>query len=391
MKVLTIIGTRPEAVKMAPVLLALRQRPGIVSPICATGQHGPLFGRALLFFGLAADYDLKLMAEGQTINTLLARAIAGIDAVLTAQSPDLVMVQGDTISALAGALAAANRGIRVAHVEAGLRTYDPAHPWPEENNRRTIDVAADLLFAPTRGAAANLRQERAPGQIFVTGNSGVDALEAILQRLASDAALRLRADAELPVTATDRPIILLTAHRRESLNGGLADICDAAATLAASGLAAVVMPVHPNPMVKNVARATLAGRRHVHLLPPFSLPAMIRMMQRADLILTDSGGIQEEAPTLGKSVLILREATERPEAVEAGIAQLVGTDRERIVAEAKLALAQVSVPAHREILPNPFGDGRAAQRIVAGLLGEQVEPFGEASASEGPVPIRRAG
>jgi UDP-N-acetylglucosamine 2-epimerase (non-hydrolysing) len=392
MKLLTIIGTRPEAVKMAPVLRELRGRPATTSLLCATGQHRALCDEPLAFFGLRADFHLHLMEQGQSLNQLMARALAELDDLLTAERPDRVIVHGDTTTALTAALAAFNRRIPVAHVEAGLRTYDPAQPWPEENNRRAIDLIADQLFAPTVRAARNLAEEKAGGTVTVTGNSGVDALHRVMERLAGDPALRRSSDSQLPETSGGRPLILATFHRRENMGAGVRGICAALLEIAGRGIADVALPVHPNPAVSEAVRTQLGGRPGIHLLPPLSQPAMVRMMQRCDLILTDSGGLQEEAPTLGRHVLVLREVTERPEAVNAGLAQLTGTCPARIVAGAEAALARIAATPVRQVVPNPYGDGRAASRIVAGLLGEEAEPFDIAPAAlPTPAPLRLAG
>lgn len=391
MKLLTIIGTRPEAVKMAPVLRVLRARRDVTSLLCATGQHRGLCDEPLGFFGLGADFRLNLLEAGQSLNQLMARAIAGVDNLLASERPDRVVVHGDTGTALAAAQAAFNRQIPVSHVEAGLRTYNPAHPWPEETNRRSIDLIADQLFAPTARAARNLTEERVGGLVTVTGNSGIDALHLVIDRLAVDADLRRRSDAELPAYADDRPLVLATVHRRENIGEGVESICAALAAIAAKRLADIVVPVHPNPDIRAAVEARLGRRPGIQLLPPLSQPAMVRLMQRADLILTDSGGVQEEAPTFGKHVLVLREVTERPEAVNAGLAALIGTCPDRIVAEVEAALARIAATPVRPVVANPYGDGRASERIVAGLLGERVEPFETTHSASPAAPLRLAG
>lgn len=392
MKLLTIIGTRPEAIKMAPVLMALAARRGVASRICATGQHRDLFDEPLRFFGLAADLNLGLMRPGQLHGALMARAMREIDAVLATERPDRVIVHGDTSTALAGARAASARGIPVSHIEAGLRTYRSDQPWPEENNRHEIDHLADQLFAPTALAARNLAEERLAGTVTVTGNSGIDALHFVLDRLAADELLRARCDAELPERAGEGPLILATVHRREAIGDRLDGICTALASIAFRGIARIVLPVHPNPAFRSRFEDWLGPIPGIHLVKPLSLPAMVRMMQRADLILTDSGGVQEEAPSLGKPVLVLRDVTERPEAVSAGLAVLAGTTPERIIAETQAALERIAAmraPAW-PVAQNPYGDGRAAMRIVAGLLGERVVPFESGLAAPSGAPLRLA-
>ncbi|HEX8655566.1 MAG TPA: UDP-N-acetylglucosamine 2-epimerase (non-hydrolyzing) [Allosphingosinicella sp.] len=378
MKLLAVIGTRPEAVKMAPLLLALRAEPAVDLRLCLSGQHRELIDPVLQLFGLEADVDLALMTSGQSLNTLTGRALERLDVVLQDIGPDRVLVHGDTTTALAAALAAFHRGIPVAHVEAGLRTYDPARPFPEEMNRRAVDLIADLLFAPTARARRNLEAERVSGTVFVTGNSGIDALELTLRRLEADETLRAAAEAELPELGKGRRLLLVTGHRRESFGEGLRGVCAALVEIAQRGDVEIVYPVHLNPQVKGPVEAALGGADNIRLLPPLGYPAMVRLMQRADLILTDSGGIQEEAPTLGKPVLVTRAATERPEAVEAGMARLVGTDAGAIVAAAAEVLDAGAASAGFRNGPNPYGDGKAGERIAAALLGRPSEEFGAA-------------
>jgi UDP-N-acetylglucosamine 2-epimerase (non-hydrolysing) len=384
MNVLTIIGTRPEAVKMAPVLLALAARPEVRSLIASTGQHPDLLDGPLRFFGLAADKDLRLMRAGEAPRALVARTTEALKPLIQAARPDRVIVQGDTASALAGARAAALAGVKVSHVEAGLRTYGHL-PWPEEAFRTEIDGIADQLFAPTLRAARNLADERVSGSVHITGNSGIDALRLVVERLASDGTLRATCDAVLPRSPSGLPLILATLHRRESKGPGAAELSAALLDLADAGLAEVAVPLHPNGALAP-ARAALDSHRHISLLPPLDLATMVRLMQRADLILTDSGGIQEEAPTLGTPVLVLREVTARPEAVEQGLATLVGLCRHRILAAAQAILGhrRLKTPAH------PYGDGQAAGRIVATLLGEPFVAFGEAGRAPSASPLQSA-
>lgn len=389
MKLLTVIGTRPEAIKMAPILRALETCEHVSSRLCVTGQHRGLIDQALNFFDLKPDLDLRLMAPKQSLNGFFARAMTALGRILEEEKPDRIVVQGDTVSALAGALAAFQRRIPVSHVEAGLRTFDTANPWPEEGYRQTIDAIADQLFAPTPTAAANLRCS--PGKsVIVTGNSGVDALHAVLRRLSNDRKLCRDADSAIPALPSDRPLLLATIHRRESFGEPLQNICAALARIAA-GPAHVVLPVHPNPEVVGTVRSVLGNRAGLTLVEPLALPAMIRLMQRAHLILTDSGGVQEEAATLGKPALVLRTVTDRPESIAAGLARLVGTDTDPIIMETEAELERLRMRPLHAVAANPFGDGRAAERIVASLLGREVEPF-EAHADHAPtVPIRLVG
>lgn len=375
MRLLTIIGTRPEAVKMAPVLRALSGWAGVVSLLATTGQHRDLVNGPLGFFGLAADFDLELMEACQGPLALVERAIPAIESLLAEVRPDRVIVQGDTASALAGAEAARRRGVPVAHVEAGLRTHRDL-PWPEEPFRRAIDAIAGTLFAPTVGAALNLAAENVSGTVHITGNSGIDALRLTIERLAEDRTLRAECDAAI-LTRGDRPLLFATLHRRENVGEGAREVCAALSAIADAGIADIVFPVHPNPEVSVPIHAALSGRGGIHLLAPLSYPATVRLMQRCDLILTDSGGLQEEAPSLGKPVLVLRDVTERPEGIELGLATLVGARREAIIQAVKEALAR----PFRQDGANPYGDGRAAERIAAILLAAPFEPFQSSSSS----------
>lgn len=373
MKLLAAIGTRPEAIKMAPVLAALAGEPGIEARLCVSGQHRALLDPVLELFGLRPDFDLDLMEPDQGLNGLASRALARIDQAITQAAPDRVLVHGDTTTALAAALAAFHRGVPVAHVEAGLRTRDLVRPFPEEMNRRAVDLVADLLFAPTPGARCNLEAEALQGRILVTGNTGIDALEQVAGRLDRDEVLRAAADAALPPLDPEKKLVLVTGHRRESFGAGFRGICAALAALARRGDCEIVYPLHLNPQVRGPVAAALGHVVDIRLLPPLDYLPFVRLMQRADLILTDSGGIQEEAPSLGKPVLVMRGVTERPEAVAAGRARLVGTEPGRIVAAASELLDGEAKFAKG---PNPYGDGGASRRIADALAGRPVEEFG---------------
>ncbi|HYI49212.1 MAG TPA: UDP-N-acetylglucosamine 2-epimerase (non-hydrolyzing) [Allosphingosinicella sp.] len=372
MKFLAVFGTRPEAVKIAPIIKTLQRESSVETRLCVTGQHRELLDAALDFFSLRPDFDLQVMAPEQALNALLAKLIERLDPVLVREQPDRVIVQGDTTTALAAALAAFHRGIPVAHVEAGLRTYRGGQPFPEEYNRRAIGLTADLHFAPTRAARDNLLTERLGGEVFVTGNSGIDSLDLVLARLDGDPVFRAGIDAALPPIRADRREILVTAHRRESLGAPFAAICAALATLGERPDVGILFPLHPHPVLRAAAETALRGLPNVHLLPPLGLPHFVRLMKRARLILTDSGGVQEEAVALGKSLLVLRDATERPEGVEAGAALRVGTDPARILHAAEHMLAAPPAP---EVRSHLYGDGRAAERITAALLGRPVDEF----------------
>lgn len=372
MEFLTVFGTRPEAVKLAPLLRTLQSEANVQSHICVTGQHRDLTRPVLDFFSLHADFDLEVMAPQQTLNPLTARLVERLDPVLVKLAPDRVIVQGDTTTAMAAALAAFHRRIPVAHVEAGLRTYRSGSPWPEEYNRRAIGLIADLHFAPTRGARDNLAAERLNGEVFVTGNSGIDALDLVLARLERDPELAAAVDALLPPRVDERREVLVTAHRRESFGAPFDAICAALAALAERPDVEILFPLHPNPRLRAAAERALGGRPRIRLLPPLPLAAFVQLLRRVHLVLTDSGGVQEEAVTLGKSVLVLRDATERPEGIEAGAALRVGTDPARILHAAERLLDAAPAP---EIRAHVYGDGRAAERITAGLLGREVDEF----------------
>lgn len=365
-KVLILFGTRPEAIKLAPVVQELRRRPDrFHSLVCFSGQHRDMGLSTLALFGLTPDLELETMTPGQSLNRLTARLIGDLDTVIESERPDWLIVQGDTTTAMAGALAAFFAKVRVGHVEAGLRTHDRFSPFPEEVNRQIASRVADLHFAPTERAAANLRAEGvSAGSVMVTGNTVVDALLWMRDRLpdAPPPALRM-------IPSGDDPVVLVTCHRRESIGAPMERVCRAVARLAAAfPRARFVLPVHPNPVVRATVEALLGGVKGVHLLPPLDYPDLLWCIRRSALILSDSGGIQEEAPSFRKPLLILRETTERPEVVEARAGVLVGTDEEVIVALASRLLAD---PAELEVFGeviNPFGDGKAASRIADGLL-----------------------
>lgn len=375
-RVLCIVGTRPEAIKMAPVLWALQRQPErFVTRLCVTAQHRDMLDQMLATLALTPDMDLDLMQPGQTLNQLAARALARLEPVLEAERPDWVLVQGDTTTVLAGALAAHHLRIRVGHVEAGLRTGDRWNPFPEEMNRVLADHLSDLCFAPTERARQNLLREGIPAQrIRLTGNTVTDALRWATRQPMPPEAAALLEQAELPAhpqSPADAPrLILVTAHRRESFGEPLERICRAIRAIAEQGDGAVklIYPVHPNPNVQAPVQKWLSHVPHVTLAPPVDYLTLVALMQRSALILTDSGGIQEEAPSLGVPVLVLRETTERPEAVEAGVARVVGTDAQRIVAETFRLLNDPAAHAAMARGVNPYGDGHAAERIVQALL-----------------------
>ncbi|MFS8036202.1 non-hydrolyzing UDP-N-acetylglucosamine 2-epimerase [Xanthobacter sp. AM11] len=380
---MSIFGTRPEAIKMAPLVQALGREPSVTSLVCVTGQHREMLDQVLALFEIRPDFDLGLMAHNQGLNVLAGAALSSLDVVLAQVAPDRVLVHGDTTTAMAATLAAFHRRIPVGHVEAGLRTYHLAQPFPEEMNRRVVDIASDLLFAPTARAKANLEAERLEGEIIVTGNTVIDALQATLARIDADAALRDKLDAALPALDPRKRILLVTGHRRENFGDGFRNICDALRDLSARDDVEIVYPVHLNPNVKGPVGEALSGRANVHLIPPQDYLPFLRLMQRAHMVLTDSGGVQEEAPALGKPVLVLRDVTERPEAVDAGTVQLVGTARSAIVRAAARLLDDADAYAAYAARINPYGDGHACRRIVDCICGRPVQEFSPTGGKSG--------
>lgn len=364
---LLIFGTRPEAIKMAPIVAECRRRSHRVEPIvCLAGQHRELLEQLIGHFHLAPDEQLDLMTPDQALAPLTARAVERIDELLARVRPDQVVVQGDTTTVLAAGLAAFYRRIPLVHVEAGLRTGNLQAPWPEELNRRVASLVAALHCAPTRRAAeALLREGVAPERIHVTGNTVIDALLATLAQVRAESD---RWAAQYAMLGA-RPMVLVTAHRRESFGPGLERICQGVLRLADRFAEFVFLwPVHPNPNVEPTVRRMLAGRENIYLTAPAGYAEFVWLMDRATLILTDSGGVQEEAPTLRRPVLVLRDTTERPEVIEAGAAQLVGTCTEAIFAAAERLLTDRNAYAAAQIDQNPYGDGRAAERIVDRML-----------------------
>lgn len=365
-KILTLVGTRPEAIKMAPVIGALLDRPEVEQKVVLSGQHRELLRGALASFDVRPQIDLELMENNQTLSRLTGRALTALDALYRAEKPDWVLVQGDTTTAMVASLAAFYLHIRVAHVEAGLRTDDLDNPFPEEMNRRFIDLLSSLYFAPTQRAKDNLEREHVPAaNIHVTGNTGIDALLQIAERNGESG----------PWVAASRRkgwrLLLVTAHRRESFGKPLADICRALRMLVERNRdVCVLYPVHPNPNVREPVCKLLGGHERIRLEEALDYVPFVGTMKACEFILTDSGGIQEEAPSLGKPVLVLRETTERVEAIEAGAAQLVGTEPDAIVAAAERLLDDPEAYQRMVIADNPYGDGHASERI-ARILAEE--------------------
>jgi UDP-N-acetylglucosamine 2-epimerase (non-hydrolysing) len=360
-KILLIFGTRPEAIKLCPVIRSLREHPDRFDvKVCVTAQHREMLDQVLEAFGVQPDHDLDLMLPGQTLFQSTSRILAGLEKVLESERPALVIVQGDTTTTFCGALAAFYLHIPVGHVEAGLRTGDLRQPFPEEMNRVLTSHLADLHFAATEKAAENLRREGVnPAAISVTGNTGIDAVLYVRDGLA-EGRLQGKCWTELDPT---KKLIVVTAHRRESFGGGFERICRALATIADRADVQVVYPVHPNPNVQDPVQRYLAGHPSIRLIEPLSYVPFVDLMRRAYLLITDSGGIQEEGPSLGKPILVLREKTERPEAVIAGTVKLVGTDEECIVREAAFLLDRREAYDAMARVHNPYGDGLASGRI----------------------------
>jgi UDP-N-acetylglucosamine 2-epimerase (non-hydrolysing) len=363
-RILVIFGTRPEAIKLFPVVAALKAQGSLNVRTCVTAQHRGLLDQVLSIANLRPDIDLDLMEPGQTLDRLTARLLTGLGDVMDAEKPDRVIVQGDTATAMVGALAAYYRKVPVSHVEAGLRSGDIYQPWPEEVNRRIVAPIADQHFAPTETAADALRRENiAPATIHVTGNTVIDALHATRAKLAADPTLASGLDAIAERFAGKR-IILVTTHRRENFGGGMDNIAHALARIAARDDVAVLFPMHPNPNVVEAMNRVLGNQPNIARIDPLDYPHFIRALELCDIALTDSGGVQEEAPALAKPVLVMRETTERPEGVAAGTAKLIGTDPERIVSEISTLLDDKGAYQNMARAHNPFGDGHASGRIA---------------------------
>ena len=376
-KVLVILGTRPEAIKLAPVIQEMRKRPGFKPVVCATAQHRHMLDQVLPLFQIRPDHDLDIMKDGQSLFDVTAQTLTGLEKVLQMERPDLVLVQGDTTSAMVGALAAYYLRIPVGHVEAGLRTGDKFNPFPEEINRAVVDLVADLHFAPTERAKQNLLgQGIGSSGIFVTGNTAVDALLDLVSRLSDERVANAELNglfkglpesllAMLQDGDSSRRLILVTGHRRESFGKDLENICVALREIASRNPdVEVVYPVHMNPNVLGPVHKLLGDVGRVHLLEPLGYQSFVWLMKRAYLILTDSGGIQEEAPSLGKPTLVMRKTTERPEGIEAGAALLVGVETDSILEATQRLLDDRDVYQSMASVRNPYGDGQASRRIA---------------------------
>lgn len=365
-KTLCVFGTRPEAIKMAPLALKLASDARFDAGVCVSGQHREMLDQVLKLFDLAPDFDLAVMQPGQGLTEVFSAVLQGMQGVLTSYRPDIVLVHGDTATTFAATLAAYYQQIPVAHVEAGLRTGNLYSPWPEEANRKLTGALARLHFAPTAQAAENLISEGVrKDHIVVTGNTVIDALLQVVGKLDSDRALQTGIAAQFSFLGEQKPLVLVTGHRRESFGGGFERICQALATLARRFPdAQIVYPVHLNPNVQEPVQRLLGDIPNIFLIEPLDYLPFVYLMNRAKVILTDSGGIQEEAPSLGKPVLVMRDTTERPEAVEAGTVRLVGTDVEKIVEQVSRLLTDSAAYREMAYAHNPYGDGKACDRIV---------------------------
>ena len=366
-KVMVVLGTRPEAIKMAPLIGLLKSDPGYEAIVCVTAQHREMLDQVLEFFTITPDYDLDLMRDGQALAGLSAEILEQLTPIYKKVSPDLVLVHGDTTTTLMASLAAFYCGIEVAHVEAGLRTGNLKSPWPEEANRKLVSTLASLHFAPTELAKMNLLSEGVENaKIFVTGNTVIDALLIAREKIESNRSIRKDLEFRFSMLSTDRKIVLVTGHRRENFGDGFSQICEALVELANRfGMVDFVFPVHLNPNVRKLVHSRLGGIDNVFLLKPQGYLPFVYLMSRSELLLTDSGGIQEEAPSLGKPVLVMRETTERPEALEAGTVLLTGANKIKIVESVSTLLTNADVYSKMSVAHNPYGDGKSSGRIVS--------------------------
>jgi len=367
-RVLVVFGTRPEAIKMAPVVAALKSAGSLDVQVVVTAQHREMLDQVLRLFELTPDVDLNLMMPGQGLSQLFARILVAMTEVIETTRPDLVLVHGDTSTTLATSLAAFHCRVPVGHVEAGLRTRNMMSPWPEEGNRRLTAPLSALHFAPTDTSRCNLAAEGITRGVEVTGNTVIDALLMVAGRISTDADLKARFDAQFGFLDSTRKLILVTGHRRESFGSGFENICHALSELSGRDDVEIIYPVHLNPQVQEPVRRILGRANNVHLVEPLDYAPFVYLMTRSHLILTDSGGIQEEAPSLGKPVLVMRETTERPEAVAAGTVKLVGVDQETMVSVATQLLDDEAEYAKMSRAHNPYGDGLAAGRIARSVI-----------------------
>ena len=369
MKILSIFGTRPEAIKMAPVIKALEAEKNIVSNICVTAQHREMLDQVLRLFSIKPNFDLNIMTQDQGLTNVTTTVLAGLEKVLEECKPDRILVHGDTTTSFTAALAGFYQRIPVGHVEAGLRTGDIYAPWPEEMNRRLTDTICDLHFAPTKSAEQNLIKSGAKSSgIFITGNTVIDALFSVCDRLETEPQVLEQAKKNLPVLTNNRKLILVTGHRRENFGDGFEQICAALVTLANREDIEIIYPVHLNPNVQEPVNRILGNNKNIHLISPLEYLPFVYLMKKSYFIITDSGGIQEEAPSLGKPVLVMREFTERPEAIHAGTVKLVGTRQRKILEAATKLLDDENFYKTQILTHNPYGNGDASKIIVTEIL-----------------------
>ncbi len=364
-RILTVFGTRPEAIKMAPIVNRLKSSNVFDATVCVTGQHRQILDQVLNVFNISPDFDLNIMKCNQGLCEVTSSILASLPGVFARCKPDWILVHGDTNTAFAAALAAYYKGIPVGHIEAGLRSNNKQVPWPEEINRKLTATIADLHFAPSDNAMQNLVKEGVPAEkVITTGNTIVDALLHVTALLNSDLPLAHRVQKQFDYLDLKKRVILVTSHRRESFDGGIERVCHALVKIAKRLDVAIVFPVHPNPRVKELVNPILSGNSHIHLIEPLNYISFVYLLSRAYLVITDSGGVQEEAPSLGKPTLVTRELTDRPETVVAGTAEVVGTDVARIVAKANALLDDAAYYKRMSVAHQPYGDGKASDRIV---------------------------
>lgn len=375
MKIMLVFGTRPEAIKMCPLVLAMQADPRVEPIVCVTGQHREMLDQVLDIFSIVPDYDLNIMKHGQDLTDVTVAILSGLKDIIAEVQPDEIFVHGDTTTTFATSLAAFYQKIPVAHVEAGLRTGDLYSPWPEECNRKLTGGIAKRHFAPTAWSHKNLINEDVnKSDIYITGNTVIDALIWVSKHLDTDNFLQEKAQAKLPKLDSSKRMILVTGHRRENFGNSFENICNAIKEIAQRNDVEVVYPMHLNPNVREPVTRILLGLDNVHLIEPLDYLPFVALMKKATIILTDSGGIQEEAPSLGKPVLVMRDTTERPEAVEAGTVKLVGTNQNNIVNELTRLLDDSDLYSKMSHAHNPYGDGKASQRIIDSLFPGYLSP-----------------
>jgi UDP-N-acetylglucosamine 2-epimerase (non-hydrolysing) len=372
MKIISVFGTRPEAIKMAPVIKTLRQEPRIESLVCVTGQHREMLDQVLTLFDIIPDFDLNIMKPGQDLFDVTCNVLQGLKSILSTEKPDIILVHGDTTTTMATSLAAFYSHVKVGHVEAGLRTFNKWAPFPEEINRKTTTAITDFNFAPTKTAGANLLREGVDEKsIFITGNTVIDALLDIVKILSSNQKIAAELEEQFSFLDSKKKLILVTGHRRENIGEGFENICKALSQISyENNDIEILYPVHLNPNVQEPVKRMLgvAPLNNIYLIEPVDYLPFVYLMKRSYLIITDSGGVQEEAPSLGKPVLVMRNTTERPEALEAGTVKLVGTDTKKILLETNKLLNDIEYYQDMSMAHNPYGDGKAAERIVNVLL-----------------------